>query len=178
MFLPVVPPSLPGWFQAHDHSWLDFNGSSSTISSLYEPNANLAAWSNALSGFENIVVFGYANRHIRCLFLLVSPVTLDQSTAFVDDATRVASDVVTDLVPASLMRTSRRCWCIKQSSPAAKAPVTPGYDQVTTYLRPKNGPIVERTYDWSQRSYDWSQRSWVIARGKSVATRSMVMFKT
>ena len=31
-------------------------------------------------------------------------------------------------------------------------------DQVTTYLRPKNGPIVERT--------------WVIARGKSVATRS------
>ena len=38
-------------------------------------------------------------------------------------------------------------------------------DQVTTYLRPKNGPIVERTYDW------W-QRSWVIARGKSVATRS------
>ena len=52
------------------------------------------------------------------------------------------------------------------------------YDQVTTYLRPKIGPLVERTYDWSQRSYDWSQRSWVIARGKSVATRSMVMFKT
>ena len=46
------------------------------------------------------------------------------------------------------------------------------YNQVTTYLRPKNGPIVERTYDWSQRSYDWSQRSWVIARGKSVAARS------
>ena len=46
------------------------------------------------------------------------------------------------------------------------------YDQVTAYLRPKNGPIVERTYDWSQRSYDWSQRSWVIARGKSVAARS------
>ena len=46
------------------------------------------------------------------------------------------------------------------------------YDQVTTYLRPKNGPIVERTYDWSHRSYDWSQRSWVIARGKSVAARS------
>ena len=46
------------------------------------------------------------------------------------------------------------------------------YDQVTTYLRPKNGPIVERTYDWSQRSYDWSQRSWVIAMGKSVAARS------
>ena len=31
------------------------------------------------------------------------------------------------------------------------------YDQVTTYLRPKNGPIVEITYDWSQRSYDWSR---------------------
>ena len=46
------------------------------------------------------------------------------------------------------------------------------YDQVTTYLRQKNGPIVERTHDWSQRSYDWSQRSWVIARGKSVAARS------
>ena len=58
------------------------------------------------------------------------------------------------------------------------------YDQVTTYLRSKNvkcwndGPIVERTYDWWQRSYDWWYRSWVIARGKSVATRSMVMFKT
>ena len=46
------------------------------------------------------------------------------------------------------------------------------YDQVTTYLRPKNGALVEGTYDWSQRSYDWSQRSWVIARGKSVAVRS------
>ena len=46
------------------------------------------------------------------------------------------------------------------------------YDQVTTYLRPKNGPIVETTYDWSQMSYDWSQRSWLIARGKSVAARS------
>ena len=46
------------------------------------------------------------------------------------------------------------------------------YDHVTTYLRPKNGPIVERTYDWSKRSYDWSQRSWAIARGKSVAARS------
>ena len=52
------------------------------------------------------------------------------------------------------------------------------YDQVTTYLWPKSGSIVEITYDWSQRSYDWSQRSWVIAGGKSVATRSMVMFKT
>ena len=45
-------------------------------------------------------------------------------------------------------------------------------DQVTTYLRPKNGPIVERTYDWWQRSHDWWQRWWVIARRKSVATRS------
>ena len=48
----------------------------------------------------------------------------------------------------------------------------PPYGQVTTYLRPKNGPIVEKTYVWSQRSYDWSQRSCVIARGKSVAARS------
>ena len=46
------------------------------------------------------------------------------------------------------------------------------YDHVTTYLRPKNRPIIERTYNWSQRSYDWSHRSWVIARGKSVAARS------
>ena len=56
------------------------------------------------------------------------------------------------------------------------------YDQVTTYLRSiffwNGGPIVERSYDWWQRSYDWWQRSWMIARGKSVATRSMVMFKT
>ena len=56
------------------------------------------------------------------------------------------------------------------------------YDQVTTYLRSKkiwnDGPFVERSYDWWQRSYDWWQRSWVIARGKSVATRSMVMFTT
>ena len=52
------------------------------------------------------------------------------------------------------------------------------YDQVTTYLRPKNGPIVERTYEWSQRSHDWSQRSWVIARGKSVAARSWSCSKT
>ena len=56
-------------------------------------------------------------------------------------------------------------WFLKPQSHLA-------YDQVTTYLRPKNGPIVEKTYDWSQRSYDWSQRSWVIARGKSVAARS------
>ena len=45
-------------------------------------------------------------------------------------------------------------------------------DQVTTYLRPKNGQIVERTYDWCKRSYDWGQMWWLVARGKSVATRS------
>ena len=39
------------------------------------------------------------------------------------------------------------------------------YDHVTTYLWPINVPIVEGTYDCYQRS-------WVIARGKSVATRS------
>ena len=51
-----------------------------------------------------------------------------------------------------------------------KAPVTPGLRP--GYDLPKNGPIVERTYDWWQRSYDWWQRSWVIARSISVATRS------
>ena len=50
------------------------------------------------------------------------------------------------------------------------------YDQVTTNLPAiekclNRGPTVERTYDWSQRS-------WAIARGKSAAIRSMVMFKT
>ena len=62
----------------------------------------------------------------------------------------------------------------------------PSHTALTTRLRPTSdrfffcnrGQIEERTYDWSQKSYDWSQRSWVIARGKSVATRSMVMFKT
>ena len=29
-----------------------------------------------------------------------------------------------------------------------------------------------------ERTYDWSQRWWVIARDKSVATKSMVLFKT
>ena len=62
-------------------------------------------------------------------------------------------------------------FCIKPQSHQA-------YDHVTTYLRPEQGPIVERTYDWSQRSYDRSQMSWVFARGKSVATRSLAMFKT
>ena len=58
------------------------------------------------------------------------------------------------------------------------------YDQVTTYLRSIFFAIVgkskkERTTGRiGRRPYDWSQRSWVIARGKSVATRSMVMFKT
>ena len=79
------------------------------------------------------MVIGYENRHILSLPLLVSLVTLDQSIAFVDDATRVASDFVTDLVPASLMRTYGRCWCIKQSSPAAKSP---SHTTFTTRLRP------------------------------------------
>ena len=51
------------------------------------------------------------------------------------------------------------------------------YDQVTTYLRPKNGPIVEITYGWSHRSYDWSHRSWAIARQIS-RSKVVVMFKT
>ena len=56
-----------------------------------------------------------------------------------------------------------------------KAPVTPGlrpgYDLPVTEKLGIVGKIVERTYDWSQRS-------WVIARAKSVAARSYVMFKT
>ena len=50
----------------------------------------------------------------------------------------------------------------------------PSHTGLTTRLRPipaiekclNRGPIVARTYDWSQRS-------WVIARDKSVATRSI-----
>ena len=53
------------------------------------------------------------------------------------------------------------------------APVKPqshrAYGQVTEKCW-NRGQIVERTYDWSQRS-------WVVARAKSVAARSMVMFK-
>ena len=58
------------------------------------------------------------------------------------------------------------------------------YDQVTTYLRSNFFAIVRKskkertTGRRGRRPYDWSQRSWVIARGKSVTTRSMVMFKT
>ena len=63
-----------------------------------------------------------------------------------------------------------------------KNPVTPGlrpgFDLPAIEKCFNRGQIEERTYDWSQRSYDWSQRSWAITRGKSVATRSMVMFKT
>ena len=55
-----------------------------------------------------------------------------------------------------------------------KTPVTaglrPGYDLPATEKCENRGQVVERTYDWSQRS-------WVIARAKSVVTRSMVMFK-
>ena len=57
----------------------------------------------------------------------------------------------------------------------AKAPVTPG-------LRPGYDlPATEKCWNrWQivDRTYDWSQRLWVIARAKSVAARSMVMFKT
>ena len=56
-----------------------------------------------------------------------------------------------------MLKWYREVWLIPQSHQA--------YDHVTTYLRPKNGPIVQRTHDWSQRS-------WVIGRGKSVAARS------
>ena len=47
----------------------------------------------------------------------------------------------------------------------------PGYDVAATKTIWNRRHIVERTHDWSQRS-------WVIARGNSVATRSMVMLKT
>ena len=61
-------------------------------------------------------------------------------------------------------------------------PVTPGlrpgYDLPAIEKCCNRGQIEDRMYDWSQKSYVWSQRSWEIARGKSVATRSMVMFKT
>ena len=72
-----------------------------------------------------------------------------------------------------LRQSGGRCYVINVKPQSHQA-----CDQVTTYLRPKNGPIVERTYDWWQRSYDWWQRSWVIARGNSVATKVVVMFKT
>ena len=58
------------------------------------------------------------------------------------------------------------------------ARLSPNHTGLTTRLRPtcdrkvwNRGQIVERTYDWSHRS-------WVIARAKSVAARSMVIFKT
>ena len=62
----------------------------------------------------------------------------------------------------------------------------PSHTGLTTRLRPScdrkcctRGQIEERKpMTGPQRSYDWSQRSWVIAMGKSVATRWMVMFKT
>ena len=47
----------------------------------------------------------------------------------------------------------------------------PGYDLAAIEKCWNRGQIVQRTPDWSQRS-------WVINRAKSVATRSMVMFKT
>ena len=59
--------------------------------------------------------------------------------------------------------------CVK---PHAVTPgLRPGYDIPATGICWNRGQIVEMTYDWSQRS-------WVIARAKSVAARSYVMFKT
>ena len=55
------------------------------------------------------------------------------------------------------------------------APVTPGlrpgFDLGATETIWNRGQFAERTYDWSHRS-------WVIARAKSVAAMSMVMFTT
>ena len=62
---------------------------------------------------------------------------------------------------------------VRSGVTVAKAPVKPGLRPCYDLPATKNGPILERTYDWPQRSYDWSQMWWVIARGKSVATSSM-----
>ena len=45
----------------------------------------------------------------------------------------------------------------------------PGYDLPATEMFWNRGQIVERTYDWSQMSR-------VIARAKSIAARSYIMF--
>ena len=45
-----------------------------------------------------------------------------------------------------------------------------------TRLRPSNDRFFSESL--AHRRKNWSQRSWLIARGKSVAARSMVMFKT
>ena len=57
--------------------------------------------------------------------------------------------------------------CSKPVTPGLR----PGYDVAATKTIWNRREIVGRTYDWSQRAC-------VLARGKSVATRSMVMFKT
>ena len=49
--------------------------------------------------------------------------------------------------------------------------IGPGYDLAATEKCWNRGQIVQRTHNWSQRS-------WVINRANSVATRSMVKFKT
>ena len=51
------------------------------------------------------------------------------------------------------------------------AGLRPGYELGTTERGGNRGGMAETTYDWS-----W--RSWVIARGRLVAARSTVMFKT
>ena len=68
-----------------------------------------------------------------------------------------------------------RSWSCSKSSHTGLTTIRPGYDLPAIEKCCNRGKIEERTYDWSQRSYDWSHRSWVIARGKSVATRSMVL---
>ena len=81
---------------------------------------------------------------------------------------------VTESSDSCLMPSKQAEHCIPDRWPchSVKPQSHQACDQFTTYLRPQNVPIVERTYDWWQRSYDWWQRWWVIARGKSVATSS------
>ena len=55
--------------------------------------------------------------------------------------------------------------------PQSHRGLRPGYDLPATGKCWNHGQTVESTYDWSQRL-------WVIARAKSVAARSYVMFKT
>ena len=80
---------------------------------------------------------------------------------------------------------SQRSWVIARAkSVAARSYVMlkPSHTGFTTRLRRSFDQDNLESYTYRrqivERTYDWSQRSWVIARGKSVATRSMVMFKT
>ena len=54
----------------------------------------------------------------------------------------------------------------------------PSHTRLTTRYDVAATKTIRNHRQIAERTYDWSQRSWVIARGKSVATRSMVMFKT